>query len=110
MNRTANKTKKYRAGFAREHGMALADVTKLVRMGNKAGRLNLAFTNGEPDHPDAALKSTALNAKLWGDDLDAHTAKMNEFVKRWGFVVEYNGIYPSLVKDGRDGSSVFIPY
>lgn len=88
--------------FARDHSMPHHTAAKMRRLAENAGRANVAASNGDPHpmNPDPTDKNE--NARLWSDDLDTITDTLLTIAVAHGFAgIEYNGLYPTLIKNGR---------
>jgi hypothetical protein len=108
MTTKAAQTVIFRQRFAAEHGMTFEDVEKLVKLGNKAGNCGTKECNGDPHRANPNRENKSENARLWHIEGDKVDAQILELIKPYGFSgLDYNGLFPTLVKDGRD---VRIPF
>jgi len=94
--------------FASEHGMTVNDVHQLLQLANRCGRCNTYWCNGDPHTLNQNHDDKNENSRLWAIEFDDATAQLQKFVDEFGFgEVEYNGLYPTLKRNGRD---VYPPY
>ena len=94
--------------FAKDWGMDIDRVHKMVRIAKDCGRLNEKAVNGDPHPRNSNSEDKNRNMELWQHDCDVSTAELERFVNSYDFQeVAYTGLYPCLKKDG---NFIEIPY
>lgn len=89
--------------FAISHCMPISVAKKLFRLHNRAGQLGEYICNGEPHHADNASGEKQENSQLWQREQDKLDKEILCLIKPYGFEgIEYNGLWPTLRKGGRD--------
>lgn len=98
------------ARWAEECGFDLATAGEVVRLAVRCGMLHTHESNGDAHPRVEDRKNKNENARQWGRDFDRCNNNLVALVKPFGFTVEYNGLFPSLHRDGTGtGDSIIIP-
>lgn len=98
------------AAWANECGFDLATAAEVVRLAKQCGSRNVRYSNGYPHPLVKDRDDRAANSEAWGRDFDRSTERLSRLVAPHGFSVEYNGLMPTLHKQGTSqGSSIIIP-